>query len=639
MNIKLSSSIFIIIFLLISIFSFSNILETDITLASENNLEWSVTINFFETGGTNSFVVFGEAIDGSDGKDSYDVPIPPPGISPYIRTWFDSGLEEPYNSLIYDIKSNSDESKIWNLYVQWVPTDYSSSNDITLSWDLSEITTSGYETIVLFDYENDIVVADMKFDSEYSYESPAMVQNHFQIICNAAQSNNPPFKPSNPNPEDKATDVYADITLSWTGGDPDIGDEVKYDVYFGKNPTPQKVSANQSTNSYKPDALNFNTKYYWKIVSWDDQDLRKEGSVWNFTTGFKLSPPENIPPNAIIKSLQQGYVNQTIRFDASESNDSDGYIKYYRWDFSNDGKWDTDWIEEPTITYVYKISGNYSVKLQVKDNSGKTATANKKITIFPLEEGKIVPIAESNGPYSGIVNQSITFDASGSYDSDGAIQNFTWTFGDGTKGYEKITEHAYIKIGTYTVTLLVVDNDGLNNVASTTAFIFDNDTDEDGWGDNEENKYSSDSNDSDDFPLDTDNDHIPDEIDENDDNDGLSDIIEEKLGSDSKNDSDVLGIEIDNLIHFLIDTNKDGKSEIFYNSRTGNFTDLKNQGSGKYLLDFNGDGKWDYIYNSAFGTISTYRKDKSSNFQFELIIILICLCLIIFVIWFFKKRG
>ena len=47
----------------------------------------------------------------------------------------------------------------------------------------------------------------------------------------------------------------------------------------------------------------------------------------------------------------------------------------------------------------------------------------------------------------------------------------------------------------------------------------------------------------------------------------------------------------------------------------------------EYLLDLNGDGKWDYIYNSVFGTISPYKEDKSSTFQFELIIILICLFL------------
>jgi hypothetical protein len=631
-NNRLLRFIPIIFFVSNSIFVFSNIQNTAVTIAFEDNIEWSVTLNFSESGGANYNIVFGEATDASDGKDSYDVPNPPPSIIPYIRSWFDAGLEEPYNSLIYDIKNYPDESKIWDLYVQWVPTDYTSNNDITISWDISEISSSRYDNVLLYDYENDIIVANMQVDNKYTYTSSAMVQYHFKIICNYTLSNNPPFQPSNPYPKNEAGDVYTDITLSWSGGDPDTDDEVKYDVFFGKNPSPQKLSANQSSSSYKPGELGFNTKYYWKIVAWDNKGLSTEGLIWYFTTGSEISPPQNIPPNAFLKIPQQSYVNQTVVFDASESNDSDGFIKYYRWDFTNDGKWDTDFIEEATISHIYKINGNYSVRLQIKDNGGATDTAIKSISILPLEEGKIPPIAVTNGPYSGIINQSIKFDASESYDSDGTISNYSWNFGDGEKCYVKIATHAYNTSGTFAVTLLVVDNEGLIDKATTNAYIFFNDSDKDGWGDSEENKYGSDPYDPEDYPLDTDNDYIPDLIDENDDNDGLSDKIEEKLGSDPKNKSDVVEIKIKYSIHFLIDTNKDGKSELFYNSRSGNATEVEYKGDGKYLLDENGDGKWDYIYDSTFGTISIYKEDESSSFDLILIVIIIFICIFLIII-------
>lgn len=640
---KLFRIIPIMLLVLNSIFAISSILYVDVTTASENNIEWNVTLNFNEPGGTNNNVLFGEALDASDGQDSYDVPIPPPGIPPYIRPWFDAGLNEPYNSLFYDIKNYPDDSKIWNIYVQWVPSDYISSNNITISWDISEIIASEYESVVLYDYNNDIAVADMLIVSNYTYASSAMVQYHFQIICNSTSTptNNPPFQPSNPYPQAGATDVNIANTLTWTGGDPDEEDVVTYDVYFGTIPAPPMVSNNQSPVSYNTGTLSYKTNYYWKIIAWDTQGLSTEGSVWRFTTESEISPPpQNILPIADIKSPQQSYVNQTITFDASESNDSDGYIQYYRWDFTNDDKWDTDWIEEATITYVYSTPGNYTIKLQIKDNGGATNTAITMISILFLEEDKVLPIADANGPYSGIINQNITFDASGSYDSDGIILKYTWDFGDGTKNNDIKTTHIYTTEGTYTITLLVVDNDGLTDETTTTAHIFDNDSDEDGWGDNEEIKYGSDPNNPEDYPLDTDNDHIPDSIDDNDDDDGLSDKLEEKLGSDPKNKSDVLSIIINDATHFLIDTNKDGKSELFYNSRSGNATDLEYKGKNQYLIDEDEDGQWDYLYDYTYGTLTPYQEEKSSSFPLLplIIIILISLFLLIIVVRFFYKK-
>ncbi|MDW8040331.1 MAG: PKD domain-containing protein [Nitrososphaerota archaeon] len=62
------------------------------------------------------------------------------------------------------------------------------------------------------------------------------------------------------------------------------------------------------------------------------------------------------------------------------------------------------------------------------------------------------------------VSELVTFDASGSYDPDGYIVSYTWSFGDGTPPvveYDPITQHAYLSFGDYVVTLTVTDNSGL----------------------------------------------------------------------------------------------------------------------------------------------------------------------------------
>jgi serine protease len=107
--------------------------------------------------------------------------------------------------------------------------------------------------------------------------------------------NNPPDAPSNPSPIDHATGVSINANLGWTGGDPDTGDTVTYDVYFGTNSTPPLAetigpyAANQTSLSYEPGTSGYNTTYYWQIVARDSYNSTTEGPVWEFTTGLPVT--------------------------------------------------------------------------------------------------------------------------------------------------------------------------------------------------------------------------------------------------------------------------------------------------------------------------------------------------------------
>jgi len=64
-------------------------------------------------------------------------------------------------------------------------------------------------------------------------------------------------------------------------------------------------------------------------------------------------------------------------------------------------------------------------------------------------------------PSSPTTGQTITFDASSSYDPNRTITSYQWNFGDGSIASGIIVTHSYSSAGTYTVTLTVTDNDGL----------------------------------------------------------------------------------------------------------------------------------------------------------------------------------
>ncbi len=103
-----------------------------------------------------------------------------------------------------------------------------------------------------------------------------------ETTATVIENNLPPNQPSSPNPANGATNVPVSNDLSWTGGDPNPGDTVTYDVYFGTSSTPPKVEYNQSAVTYNPGTLNYLTTYYWKIIAWDSYGETTAGALWVF---------------------------------------------------------------------------------------------------------------------------------------------------------------------------------------------------------------------------------------------------------------------------------------------------------------------------------------------------------------------
>lgn len=65
-----------------------------------------------------------------------------------------------------------------------------------------------------------------------------------------------------------------------------------------------------------------------------------------------------------------------------------------------------------------------------------------------------------------LFNKPVTFNASASYDLDGAIVSYEWDLGDSTIKTGMVVTHTYIELGNFTVTLTVMDDDGLVDTAS-----------------------------------------------------------------------------------------------------------------------------------------------------------------------------
>ncbi|MEK6826947.1 MAG: PKD domain-containing protein [Nanoarchaeota archaeon] len=77
--------------------------------------------------------------------------------------------------------------------------------------------------------------------------------------------------------------------------------------------------------------------------------------------------------NFSIKPLE-GTTNTTFQFNASTSKDDEDQLSklLFRWDWNDDGVFDTDWSSNYIADYKYPSSHQYGVTLQVKDSGGLT---------------------------------------------------------------------------------------------------------------------------------------------------------------------------------------------------------------------------------------------------------------------------
>jgi len=97
-------------------------------------------------------------------------------------------------------------------------------------------------------------------------------------------TNQPPNQPSGPSPANGATGQRLGTTLGWTCSDPDPGDTLKYDVYFGTTTPPPLAAQNLIQASYNPGPLGYYTFYYWRITARDNHGAANQGPEWNFRT-------------------------------------------------------------------------------------------------------------------------------------------------------------------------------------------------------------------------------------------------------------------------------------------------------------------------------------------------------------------
>jgi len=236
---------------------------------------------------------------------------------------------------------------------------------------------------------------------------------------------------------ESAETVYTGEEISFNASDsydPD-GSITSYFWDFGDGTNAMGVTAN---HTYIDDGV-----YTVTLTVTDDRGATDSASA----TKTVLNRP---PIASFIESAETVYTGEVIHFNATQSHDPDGSIVSYFWDFG-DGTNTTG----VTVDYSYTDNGTYTVTLTITDDDGATDTVNSTKTVL-----NGLPVALfTESAETVYTNETISFNASASSDPDGTIVNYFWDFGDGTNATGVTTSHSYADDGTYTVTLIVTDDD------------------------------------------------------------------------------------------------------------------------------------------------------------------------------------
>jgi hypothetical protein len=142
------------------------------------------------------------------------------------------------------------------------------------------------------------------------------------------------------------------------------------------------------------------------------------------------------PVASFTQSSNYAPINGPVTFDPSGSNDFDGILVLYEWDWDNDGVYDESYATSQVVQHAWSEygMGAYIVTLQVTDDEGLSERYSSSISMAP----NVVPSIEScdsTGTPKDVFSPSETVYASGQGYQPGTtymvyvVSDVTWTDG------------------------------------------------------------------------------------------------------------------------------------------------------------------------------------------------------------------
>ena len=149
----------------------------------------------------------------------------------------------------------------------------------------------------------------------------------------------------------------------------------------------------------------------------------ESGSAYVFPVS--VTPGPNTPPVASFSVTPlSGDVSTTFTADASSSSDAEDSLGalQVRWDWEDDGAWDTTWSNEKTAEHQYASPGTYTIRLQVRDTGELTDTTTGQVDVASAPADTTNPTITISSPADGATLTSTSVTVTGTASDDVAVE-------------------------------------------------------------------------------------------------------------------------------------------------------------------------------------------------------------------------
>ena len=162
----------------------------------------------------------------------------------------------------------------------------------------------------------------------------------------------------------------------------------------------------QAATTYTSDVELRAGRHYVKIEFFDRTNQAIAQASWAY-----FAPPSDPRPTARIgRSPSYPRPGDTITFDASTSTSLNGTLNA-RWDWEDDGVWDTSWSTSLSATHAFAAEGSYTVRLEVRDAAGWTDNETQSVAVDgspPTTTAAFAGTSGASGWYRSAVAVTLT---------------------------------------------------------------------------------------------------------------------------------------------------------------------------------------------------------------------------------------